>query len=462
MKSPLIVLNVVGLSPYMLGDNTPNLNKLIAQGYQAGPLKEVFPAVTTTSQSAMLTGKNANEHGIVGNGWYFKDLAEVGFWKQNNAIVHAEKVWDKLKRSNPNFTVSQLFWWYNMYANVDYSMTPRPHYLADGGKVFDLYSSPTGLHQEIEEDLGTFPFFNFWGPKAGIGASKWIAKAAIAEFKRNQPNLQFVYLPHLDYNLQKLGPNHPDIAKDIQAIDAVVGELIEALGEYNAKFMVVSEYGITDVKHDIAINKALRKAGFIKVRETNGFENLDCGASTAFAVADHQCAHVYINDSSQTEAVKACIQSLKGVEQVLNKTQQQALNLDHPRGGDLVVISAQDAWFSYYYWLDDAKAPDFARTVDIHRKPGYDPVEMFIDPKLKLPMLSVAWRVLKKKLGFRMLMDVIPLTPELIKGSHGRIVDNPEEGAILILPNELKQALPAKGKHYHMTEVHDLILQYFK
>lgn len=457
MPSPLIVINVVGLSPYMLGDNTPNLNKLIQQGYQSKPLKDVFPAVTTTAQSAMVTGKTADEHGIVGNGWYFKELAEVGFWKQANQIVQSDKIWDVLKREIPEFKVSKLFWWYNMYANVDNSITPRPHYLADGGKVFDLYSSPNGLHQGIEDKIGIFPFFNFWGPKAGIGASQWIGKAAIEEFKQNQPDLQLVYLPHLDYNLQKMGPTHPDIAKDIQAIDAVVGEIMSELAAYSPEYLIVSEYGITEVNQVIPVNQILRKHDCIKVRETKGFENLDCGASDAFAVADHQCAHIYINKPERQAEIKALLLATPGVEQVLDKTEQQALNINHERSGDLVAISAQNAWFSYYYWLDDKKAPDFARTVDIHRKPGYDPVEMYLNPKIKFPTLTVIGKLIKKKLGFRMLMDVIPLDPSLVKGSHGRCVDKPEQGPILILPDSL-----ATDKDYQMTDVFDLIYQHFK
>lgn len=456
MPSPLIVINVVGLSPYMLGDNTPNLNKLIKQGYQAKPLKDVFPAVTTTAQSAMVTGKTADEHGIVGNGWYFKELAEVGFWKQANQIVQSDKIWDVLKRENPGFKVSKLFWWYNMYANVDNSITPRPHYLADGGKLFDLYSSPNGLHQGIEDKIGIFPFFNFWGPKAGIGASQWIGKAAIEEFKQNQPDLQLVYLPHLDYNLQKIGPNHPDIAKDIQAIDAVVGEIMSELAAYSPDYLIVSEYGITEVNQVIPINQILRKHDFIAVRETKGFENLDCGASEAFAVADHQCAHIYVNNAKRLDEIKQLLLATDGIEKVLDKTEQQALNINHERSGDLVAISAQDAWFSYYYWLDDNKAPDFARTVDIHRKPGYDPVEMYIDPKIKFPTLKVIGKLIKKKLGFRMLMDVIPLDPSLVKGSHGRCVDKPEQGPILILPNSLSD-----DKDYQMTDVFELIYRHF-
>ncbi|GLR71796.1 alkaline phosphatase family protein [Agaribacter marinus] len=465
--NPLVVLNVVGLSPYMLGENTPNMNKLLQRGYQAQPMDVEFPAVTTTAQSAMLTGKQAREHGIVGNGWYFRELAEVGFWKQSNQLVQSDKIWDVLKAQYPEFTVSTLFWWYNMYANVDNSITPRPHYLADGNKIFDLYSSPTGLHQSIENDIGTFPFFNFWGPKAGIGASQWIGNAAIKEFEKNRPDLQFVYLPHLDYCLQKFGPNHVSIPSEIRAIDEVVGNIVKAYEQYNVDFLIVSEYGITEVNQPIHINKMLRKAGYINVRETQIsntqiIENIDCGASKAFAVADHQCAHVYLhdkclNDGKTLDDVKTLLLSNDGVEQVLDKKAQQKYGLDHTRSGDLVVISKANAWFTYYFWLDDTKAPEFARTVDIHRKIGYDPVEMFIDPEIKFPFLYVASRVLKKKLGFRYLMDVTPLRPDLVKGSHGRITDAPEQGAILIAP---KNAIE-DGKAYRQVDVFALIRRHF-
>lgn len=458
MPAPLVVLNIVGLSPYMIGENTPNINKLISSGYVSTPLAAEFPAVTTTAQSAMVTGKQANQHGIVGNGWYFKDLAEVGFWKQANQLVQSPKIWDVLKAENPHIKVSKLFWWYNMYANVDNSITPRPHYLADGGKVFDLYSAPEGLHQNIESKIGTFPFFNFWGPKAGIGASQWIAKAAIEEFEQNKPDLQLVYLPHLDYSLQKLGPNDPSIAQEIQDIDAVVGDIINAYKQHNAEFLIVSEYGITEVNHTVHINKILREKGYINVRRTANFENLDCGASKAFAVADHQCAHVYVNDKTCLEGIKELLKSTQGIEQVLNKDEQKSLGIDHERSGDLVAISDENSWFSYYYWLDDNKAPDFARTVDIHRKPGYDPLEMFIDPNLKLPILQVVYRLLKKKLGFRYLMDVIPLDTSLIKGSHGRLTDDPQKGPILIAPqHKLAENAPLK-----QTDIFNYIKKHFE
>ena len=166
-------------------------------------------------------------------------------------------------------------------------------------------------------------------------------------------------------------------------------------------------------------------------------DRLDAGASRAFAVADHQIAHIYVNDPSILSEVRATLERTDGIERVLSAEEKRAMGIAHERAGDLIAIAAENAWFAYYYWLDDSKAPDFARTVDIHRKPGYDPVELFIDPAIKLPMVKVAGKLLRKKLGFRMLMDLIPLDATLVKGSHGRIPTDRREFPLLIGPREL-------------------------
>ena len=455
MNNKVVVLDVVGLMPELLGENTPNINRLIEQGFMR-PLSGVFPAVTTTAQSTMVTGLQPEQHGIVGNGWFERDFAEVMFWKQSNRLVQGKKVWETLKENNPNFTCSKLFWWYNMYAKVDTSITPRPHYPADGRKIIDLYSTPAGLHQQIEDKLGKFPFFNFWGPKADIKSSQWIAKAAMMEFELNQPDLQLVYLPHLDYCLQKHGPESDKSLVEVRAIDTLVGELIDFYQQRNVDIILVSEYGIEAVDTPVHINKVLREHNYINVRETLHWEMLDPGASKAFAVADHQIAHVYVGNEKDISGVKHLLENTAGIERVLDKHEQKAFNIAHERSGDLIAIADQGAWFTYYYWLDDNKAPDFARTIDIHRKPGYDPTEMFIDPDIKFPMVKIAWRLLQKKLGFRMLLDVIPLKPELIQGSHGRLPSSPDKGPLIIGPKRLAR------EKIQMHEVYDLILQAFQ
>src|SRR5690606_29255637 len=181
------------------------------------------------------------------------------------------------------------------------------------------------------------------------------------------------YLPHLDYCLQKFGPDLDLVRNDLREIDDIIGQLVTYYESRGARVIVLSEYGITAVNNPVHINRALRERGFLNVRVERGLELLDAGASSAFAVADHQIAHVYLNDMSIAEEVRHLLQQLKGVESVLDKDAQREANIDHQRSGDFVVMADGNSWFTYYFWLDDALAPDYARTVDIHKKPGYDP-----------------------------------------------------------------------------------------
>ncbi|TKB78644.1 MAG: alkaline phosphatase family protein [Nitrospira sp.] len=448
-----VVLNVVGLTPELIGPATPALQYLAKKG-ALRPLTTVLPAVTCAVQSTFLTGLLPRDHGAVANGWYFRDLSEVRLWRQSNRLVSGEKLWETARRKDPGFTCANLFWWYNMYGTVDLSVTPRPIYCADGLKIPDIYSEPSGLRQELTERLGPFPLFNFWGPAAGIRSSQWIASAARHVYDTYRPTLTLVYLPHLDYSLQKLGPHDPRLQEDLKALDALCGDLIAHVRKDGVRVIVLSEYGVTPVVGAVPINRILRQAGLLRVREEVGTEKLDAGASEAFAVADHQVAHVYVKDRARVLTVKALLEKVEGIAQVLDDEGKRQTGLDHPRSGELVAIAKPDRWFSYYYWLDDRAAPDFARTVDIHRKPGYDPVELFVDPSLKFPQARVAWRLLQKTLGFRYLMDVIPLDPSLVKGSHGCLPETPDTGPVIISSED--DRLPPDT--VSACEVKDLIL----
>jgi predicted AlkP superfamily pyrophosphatase or phosphodiesterase len=448
-----VVLNVVGLTPSLIGPDTPRIRKFLAEGWSAR-LEEPFPAVTCTSQAVMLTGKPPADNGIVANGWYFKDLAEVGFWKQNNGLVQSEKVFEKLKRERPGFTCAKLFWWYNMYADADWTVTPRPQYPADGRKIFDVYTQPAEIHRYMIQELGPFPFFRFWGPGSGIESSRWIAASAKWIFERKRPTLSLVYLPHLDYGLQRFGPGAPEMRKELADIDAVVGDLIDYYRERRVRILIVSEYGISKVSRHTHPNRILRRAGFLEVRPSLTWEMLDAGASAAFAVSDHQICHIYVKDKARIPEVAALFEKEPGQRAVLTGDAIAQAGLKHDRSGDVILMAEPDNWYTYYYWEDDRKAPDFARCVDIHRKPGYDPVELFLDPALKLPKLKLAWTLLKKLLGFRYYMDVIPLTPELVKGSHGTPADKAEEAPMVI--SEVMALKPGNAS-MPMAAVHDLI-----
>jgi predicted AlkP superfamily pyrophosphatase or phosphodiesterase len=417
-----VVLNVVGLTAELIDRAAPKIATWARSGRRAR-IHAAFPAVTCTAQSDYLTGAAPDQHGIVGNGWYDRTECEVRFWRQSNRLVEAPKIWDAAKAKDPAFTCANLFWWFNMYSTVDVSVTPRPMYPADGRKLPDVYTAPASLRNELQRALGTFPLFDFWGPRASMASTAWIAQAARIVEEKFRPTLTLVYLPHLDYNLQRIGPAAPAAAHDVRQIDDVTFGLIQFYEARGADVVVLSEYGIQDVTMPIHVNRVLRERGFVAVREEQGLELLDAGASAAFAVADHQVAHVYVNDPGQLHQVRTALEATPGIDRVLDADGKRDMRIDHRRSGDFIAIAKPGAWFTYYYWLDDRRAPDFARTVDIHRKPGYDPVELFLDPSLKAPTLTVGWKLARRKLGFRTLLDVIPLDASLVKGSHGRRPD---------------------------------------
>jgi predicted AlkP superfamily pyrophosphatase or phosphodiesterase len=370
--------------------------------------------------------------------------------------VHGPKIWDKLRARDPAFTCAQLFWWYNMHAAVDWSITPRPLYPADGRKIFDIHTGPLALRPEIKKDLGEFPFHAFWGPGAGIASSRWIAAAARWIEEKHRPTLNLVYLPHLDYNLQRLGPNHPKITEDLRLIDDIAVDLIDFFRARGVQVVVLSEYGITEVDTPVHLNRVLRRHGWLSIKDELGLETLDAGGSRAFAVADHQIAHIYLNDRSIENEVRAAIEAEPGVEQVLDAAAQEKRGLRHARAGDLIAVAKPRSWFTYYYWLDDAVAPDFARTVDIHRKAGYDPAELFLDPHLPWPQLRIAAFLLKKKLGLRGLLRVIPLDATLVRGSHGRTPEDDQDWPIML--RESHRTAPAQKIVFDATGVfHQLV-----
>ncbi len=439
---PVLVLDVVGLTRRQIGDRTPALRELARRGVCA-PMSAVLPALTLSAQATLLTGLHPSEHGAVGNGWYFRELGEAWLWRQPNALVGGRKVYERARELDPRFTCAKLFWWWNLGAAVDWSLTPRPFYPADGRKILALYGTPRGFEDETEAELGKFPFFEFWGPKSGLASSRWIARATLRTLERHRPTLTLAYLPHLDYDHQRFGPTAPRSLDALAEVDALAGELVRKADSLGIETVVVSEYGIDPVDTPVHVNVALREAGLLAVRDTPVGEVLDPFASHAFAVADHQIAHVYVRDNAARGDAREVLERLNGVAQILDDEGKRRAHLDHPRSGELVCVAAKGAWFTYTYWLDPSAAPDFAPTVDIHRKPGYDPCELFVDPKLRFPALRVARRLAQKKLGFRYLMDVVPLDATLVRGSHGRLPDDPEDGPVFLCSRPFGECGPA-------------------
>ncbi|WP_394553410.1 alkaline phosphatase family protein [Agromyces sp. MMS24-JH15] len=453
----VLLLDVVGLTATALA-HMPRLRALAAAG-ATSQLGTVLPAVTCSVQSTMLTGLAPAQHGIVGNGWFHRDIGEVNLWRQHNALVEGEKVWETARRHSPGFTTANVCWWYAMGASTDVTVTPRPVYHADGRKSPDFYSRPPAIHDRLTGELGDFPLFRYWGPTASIESSRWIAEATRSVLREESSDLVMAYLPHLDYDLQRFGPDSAEADRAAAELDAVLAPLLDDATAAGATVVAVAEYGIARADRPVDVNRALRRAGLLEVQVQQGRELLDPLASRAFAVADHQVAHVYVADPSDVARVRAVLRDLDGVDEVLDRAEQARYGLDHPRSGELVVVAEPGAWFTYYYWLDDDRAPDFARGVEIHKKPGYDPAELFFDPADPFAKLRAGFGLVRKKLGLRYAMDVVPLDPTHVRGTHGRLPESSADTPLLIcsdatLPfwDDARDLVPA-------ARVRDLVLE---
>ncbi|MFK0251431.1 alkaline phosphatase family protein [Amycolatopsis azurea] len=449
---PLVVIDVVGLTPKALRD-MPKLSAVAKDGWQA-ELGTVLPAVTCSAQSTFLTGLMPAQHGIVGNGWYFRELGEIFLWRQHNRLVGGEKLWETARAAHPGYTSANVCWWYAMGMSTDVTVTPRPIYHADGRKSPDAYVRPPELHDQLTGALGEFPLFQYWGPTASLKSSKWVIGASRQILREKRPDLLLTYVPHLDYDLQRFGPDGPQARKAARELDNALAPLLDDARNAGATVVALSEYGITNVHRPVDINRALRREGLLEVYTQAGMEYLDPWASRAFAVADHQVAHVYVRDSADVERVRAIVGELTGVDEVLDREAQARYGIDHERAGELVAVAEPDSWFTYYYWLDDERKPDFARGVEIHRKPGYDPAELFFDPEDKFAKARAGLNLAKKFAGLRYAMDVVPTDPRWVRGSHGRLPDSAEDGPVLLCSDP---AFSPSGR-VGATDVHPLLL----
>lgn len=414
------MLDIVGLQVDHIKNDLPTLNKL-AEGGEFGYLKPCFPSVTCPVQSSILTGKQPNEHGIISNGLFDRINKEISFWEQSSNLVESLRIFDILKGINNNDskfstpspsnipfnnnsipTIAMLFWQNSMYANADFIITPRPIHLENGQMEMWCYSKPPGFYEKVSEKFGPFDLMSYWGPFASMKSSQWIAKSIEYVIDNVSPNLLMAYLPQIDYSAQKFGKGSQQVKNDLKEIDDIVGNIVNKVKEkdqlHNTEFIILSEYGFNDVNGDVPINRLLRKNDLLSIRTINGKEYIDYEYSKAFAMVDHQISHIFLNNKNDKGKVKDIILSFEGIESVYGESEKKLLHCDNARSGDLIAIAKRNKWFSYYWWFEEEKAPSFTKTVDIHRKPGYDPMELFID-------------VDKKSISF---------DTNLIKGSHGR------------------------------------------
>lgn len=412
MAKYVVIIDIVGLEKRHISETlTPNIFKISQEG-ETRNLETVFPAVTCTVQSSLLSGTYPEVHGIISNGLFDKQNNAVSFWEQSSNLVQADRIWDTLKMSGSGYKTAVLFWQNTMYSNADIVLTPRPLHM-DERMIMWCYSKPPGFYEKIAEKIGKFDLTSYWGPLTSRKSSEWIEQATELVLENERPNFLFTYIPHLDYSFQKNGTSYNNLKDDLKFVDDLVGRLIKKVSDMgiieDTQFIIFSEYGFTDVSSDIPLNTILRENDVLSVREIEGLEYLDLEYSKAFAMVDHQVAHIYIKENYR-DSVTKILEGIKGVDLIMDDELKQRFRINHARSGDLIAVSDKDKWFSYYWWFDPLKAPSFARKVDIHRKPGYDPVELFFDPITKS----------------------IPLNGKLVKGSHGRLPLQDESGPVYV------------------------------
>ncbi len=439
MSEYVVLLSVPGLRRQDL-EKMPRLRSLVAEGDQA-ELVASFPAVTCPVQANMTTGAPPSEHGVVANGFYWRDQQEVEMWTSPNGCVQSPQLWDIMHRHNSSLTTAVWFPLHSKECGADYVCTPAPIHNADGSESMWCYTRPEEFYQETIDELGQFPLQHFWGPMANIKSTAWIVDSAIRAAGQYRPNLFYLYLPHLDYAAQKLGPDSEGAAQALADLDAVLGKLIDgfasAYEDAQPLWLVASEYVITAVDHVSYPNRVLRKAGLLAVREESDGEHLDISTSRAWAMVDHQFSHVFVRDSDAAtiEQAQKLLVSEAGVSEVLTRKEVARYDLNHALCGDLVVISEPNSWQAYYWWFDEARAPIFARSVDIHSKPGYDPVELFWDQSA----------------------GGVPLDASLVKGSHGvPAIDPSQRGVLLSSQRGVFVERPMAD-----TDVADIVLRQF-
>ncbi|MHC4179865.1 MAG: alkaline phosphatase family protein [Planctomycetota bacterium] len=417
----------------------PNLRALTAAG-QLAELVPSFPCVTCPVQANMTTGRLAEEHGVVANGFYWRDRRHVEMWTSPNDCIGRPQIWEVLSQHGGGLKSAVWFPLHSKQCLADYVCTPAPIHNPDGSESLWCYTRPTELYGTLRDELGHFPLKHFWGPLANVLSSAWIADSAVRAARSWRPDFFYVYLPHLDYAAQRTGPDGPAAQAAVAELDEVIGRLVAGFSEaydVNPAWLVAGEYAIMPVDHVAYPNRLLREAGLLAVREEDDVEHLDLQRSRAWAMVDHQLAHVFVADGDQQLAheVAETFRDQPGIAEVLIGDERDRYCLNHPRSGEVVLISTPNSWQAYYWWLSDGRAPAFARTVDIHRKPGYDPVELHFEPATK----------------------TIPLDATLIRGSHGApAVDRSQRSVILSSEPAL---LP--GPSVADTDVFGIVLRQF-
>jgi predicted AlkP superfamily pyrophosphatase or phosphodiesterase len=448
----MMIVNVAALSPVEVTEQTPNL-RVLAQRGGLYPVREPFPSLTSTSHATLLYGSLPNRHGMIGNCLYSREHAKLFNWNRSSHLITGTPLWEAARAREPKLRTANLFMRQCADSSCDVRVIERPVYWVSGRKQFEFFAETRALHDELVDKLGNFPFQRFWGPLAGIGSSEWIIGAALHIMERQDPELLLVYPPFLDYDGARFGPDAPQTKAALRAMDSALQPLLAAAQSQGRDVLIVSDYGYETVDQPVYPNRELRRAGFVSIEEAANGERLDFGLSRAFAVCDNQVAHVYVAQPEDIPRVRAVLEATSGVKEVLDRSAQAALGIDHERSGELIAVSTPRAFFSYPYWLEDEKAPDFADCIAIFDKIGTDTCELFLKPGLA-GKLHLAKRVAQLGAQLKVPYNIIDTDDRNVKGARRIARDDPQRGAAAVASWDLGRQGPVP-----MEDLKDLVLQ---
>lgn len=411
MSKRLLVVDVAALGWNLVSKYPSPANTFVFQ-----KTEPVFPALTCSVQASVRTAALPASHGMIANGLYFNELRQVKFWEQSAGLVTGTRVWDNARKQGKR--VGMLFWQQSLGESVDLLLSPKPIHKHHGGMIQDCYSQPSDLYERLVKKIGRpFNLMHYWGPLASRKGSDWIVSAtceimASAEWA---PDILLTYIPHLDYDLQRFGPDSNKAKTALTVVYEYLETLKQAAESHGYDILVFGDYAMESVTRDpVFPNRQLLKQGLLSVRPVKEMLYPDFFASKAFALVDHQVAFVYVFDPNAYSKVLVACEKMPGVGKIIQKNAFRQAGIDHVRSGDLVLVAESGSWFAYPWWDLPREAPDYSTHVDIHNKPGYDPCELF----------------------FGWPPPGISTKPKRIKGAHGRIGQGMDVAWASTIPNK--------------------------
>ena len=362
-------------------------------------LDSFFPALTCPAQAAFRTGADVSVHGMGASGFFSRELRKAFFWEQSSALYSGDRIWKDFRAKGGK--VAQICVQQCPGMDSDWYLSPAPIHKHHGGMIQDFFSAPPDLYQSVCHDIRQkFNLMNYWGPMTNVKASTWIAKATANVLRRmasENDTYVLTYIPHLDYASQRNGPESDETEEAFAEYEECLQILLDAAKKYGYEVQILGDYAITQAENAVFPNRLLAEKGYLSLRNVKGMLYPNLHSSHAFALVDHQICHVYVNDPEDIAPICAIFEALPGVSCAIRR--DNSPELDHPRCGEVILVAEEGSWFAYHWWDEDDQAPDYATHVDIHNKPGFDPMELF----------GAIWPPMST-----------PLDTSLLQGTHGR------------------------------------------